>query len=1096
MIRVTSTKSFNAPGFSLISRFVVFATLLLTCLNPIYSQIGKNKKRPFRSILSSLPSGYSQVGTTQLYTSIVSDYYNSYTIDVMGKYQEKYYGSTYSNMGYRVAMKVNDNEAEYLDCKNGQELNGVKFSCTVTQQGELARISYIVTNTNSEEVTLSLGTHADVQIGDNDRAPLSIRKDTYNNSYGINMKDGNGAQLCVLFGSGLSGVTPVSDFWFGQYNANSSPYEMVGNYQQSYYWMEENGSYDSVMGWCWKNRKLAAGDTTTFSYLIGVGEVDLSPKSDFVATPEDPISWNNIEIPHLITLEGTYESPAGVDGKIEYSIEDNSEWHALTELLPSGTTFKNDLVAVFNPEKKIHTINFRTIDNVGNASLLPPIEYIDINHVDFTGIEDLIYNGTEQIQEHISASLQEGQYSCEYTSNKDAGEASLIISGVFPYTIGYKHFNFNIQPCPLSGYITIKDNNITYTGNKLFPAWTFSDEALSSLLLESKDYKVSYSDNLKPGTGRIIVEGIGNYTGRLENTFTINKASFSDELVRFVMPEEDICYDGQEHTATANTMEGVGECTFTYTLHNDSNPLEATPKEEGQYDVYVEIAEGDYYYGIQKKYLGSFSIYQFNDEEWKMLTLIANQLNESGMVEPWDTGQGKKAVTTFKGLKIKEGHVIEIDLHERNLKGELPKSIFSFPHIIEIDLSNNQLTDSISDSFVATSESLEVLNLSKNELKGNVGQLASRFKNLTALNVSNNNFSEISPAISKKVINLDYSQQEINKVLEYNYSKMSVRDFFEKVPSLLLYNHKNNKQDENLVFYLYKVNDKNAIENSPYMVLDIGQDYASFMMTQTNYFETQNGALLVGKVLDKYNKEKTICSIKFKLSFDMGDCDYESGVTINDLQATILYCFNDLEAQAFNATAADTYTDGIINVQDVVATANIILDQDAEVEISSKTATMSMQKLSKNNNEATCAIYNKNGKVILVVNEPIAALNIQASQPTNWNLVGLGLTQVEKGNKVVAYSLSSHLIPIGVYEIGTCPADSRILKADLSNEHAKPVKVNINSNVATQIAVPIVDRDNEHDNLLYNISGQRVGKDHKGIVIVKSHTNHFKRINQ
>ena len=120
MIRVTSTKSFNAPGFSLISRFVVFATLLLTCLNPIYSQIGKNKKRPFRSILSSLPSGYSQVGTTQLYTSIVSDYYNSYTIDVMGKYQEKYYGSTYSNMGYRVAMKVNDNEAEYLDCKNGQ----------------------------------------------------------------------------------------------------------------------------------------------------------------------------------------------------------------------------------------------------------------------------------------------------------------------------------------------------------------------------------------------------------------------------------------------------------------------------------------------------------------------------------------------------------------------------------------------------------------------------------------------------------------------------------------------------------------------------------------------------------------------------------------------------------------------------------------------------------------------------------------------------------------------------------------------------------------------------------------------------------------
>lgn len=1060
------------------------------------SQVRKSKKKPFRSILSNLPSEYSQVGTTQLYTALIQGDYDCYNIDVMGKYQGNYYGSTYANMGYRIAMKVNNNNALYLDSKNGQVVNGVKFSCTITQQGELAKINYIVTNTNTEEVTISLGTHADVQIGDNDRAPLSIRKDTYKNSYGINMTDGNGAQLCVLLGSGLSGVTPVSDFWFGQYNANNYPEQMVGDYQQSNYWMIENGNYDSVMGWCWKNKKLAAGTTTTFSYLIGVGEVDLSPKSDFVATPDDPASWNNIEIPHLITLEGTYESPAGVDGKIEYSIEDNDEWKALTELIPSGTSFKNSLIAVFNPERKIHTINFRTVDNVGNASLLPPIEYTDINYVDFTGIEDLVYNGKEQFQEHISSPLDEEQYSCEYSSNQDAGKASMIISGVFPYTIGYKHFDFNILPCPLTGGLLIDDNNIAYTGNSLYPSWKFSESTLSSELSEGKDYNVTYSDNITPGTGHIIVEGKGNYTGRLENTFTINKASFTDNLVTFILPEEDICYDGYEHAATASTTKGVGLCIFTYTLHNDDIPLASAPIEEGQYDIYVEIAEGDYYYGISKKYLGSFFIYQFNDEEWKLLTQLVEQLNTLGMNEPWDLSQGKVAASSFQGLKVKEGHVIGIDLHDRNLKGELPKILFSFPHITEINVSNNQLTDSISGTFVTRNESLETLNLSNNKFKGNIGLLAACFKNLTTLNVSNNNFSQISPAISKKVTNLDYSHQEISEVLEYNYSKMTTSDFMSKVPTLLLYDYGNYELDEGLVFYLFKVNDKNIIADVPYMVLAIGEDYALFMMTKDNYFETENGALLVGKILDKYDKkEEKASSIKFKLYFDKGDSDYESGVTINDLQATILYCFNEIGNKAFNATAADTYTDGIINVQDVVATANIILNQEANGETNAKTANKSKLKSSQADTEASCAIYNKNGKIILVAKEPIAALSIQSSKHANWDLTSLGLTQIERNNKVVAYSLSKQSIPIGVHEIGTCSEDARILKADLSNEHAQAISVNIN-NEATRINAPTIDENDENGCTFYNISGQRVDKNHKGIIIVKSPTQHFKRINQ
>lgn len=137
-------------------------------------------------------------------------------------------------------------------CNNGEIYNGVLFSSYVEQQGELARMCYSLTNTNSVDVTISLGAYADVMIGSNDRAPISRRKDQLENTYGLTMKDGYGAQLCVLFGAGLAGVSKVDDFWFGNYGYNSNAYNIVGNYERSDNFMIENGSYDSAMGWCWK----------------------------------------------------------------------------------------------------------------------------------------------------------------------------------------------------------------------------------------------------------------------------------------------------------------------------------------------------------------------------------------------------------------------------------------------------------------------------------------------------------------------------------------------------------------------------------------------------------------------------------------------------------------------------------------------------------------------------------------------------------------------------------------------------------------------------------------------------------------------------
>ena len=357
---------------------------------------------------SNLPSGYSQVGSTQLYYKL--NQLPNGGIDIIGYYEGYYYSSTFNDNGYKLAVMVGSNTTARVDCINGTTNHGVTVQPFIEQQGELARICYNVTNANESDVVISLGVYADVMIGRNDKAPISRRIDTFGQTYGLTMMDGDGAQLCVLFGSGLAGVAAVSDFWFGYYYQNFNTDQMIGNYSSGKNYMEENGTYDSGMGWCWKNKTIAAGSTVVFSYLIGVGDVNLEPNSSFEVTPDDPDGWNDLSRPHRLSLEGTYESPAGLDGVIDYAVEDSEEWTTLTDVLASGETFSTSFVATFDPSRPIHTIRFRTRDLVGNTTQLPPIEYKDVSFCSVGGIEDKTYTGEPLFQENLTCDLDGEEY--------------------------------------------------------------------------------------------------------------------------------------------------------------------------------------------------------------------------------------------------------------------------------------------------------------------------------------------------------------------------------------------------------------------------------------------------------------------------------------------------------------------------------------------------------------------------------------------------------------------------------------------------------------------------------------------------------------
>ena len=1059
---------------------------LFSSVVSIDAQVLKKKKAlRYRSVSSGMPSGYTQVGNTDLCYRIGGDsYYYDNSIDIQGKFNNYYYGSTYANGGYRVAMQVGNNAAMNLDCLNGSTIDGVKFEAEVIAQADLARVCYYITNTNDKDTTVSLGIHADVMIGNNDSAPIIRKVDTLGNTYGLALLDGNGAQLCVLFGTGLTGVTGVSDFWFGYYYLNWEAYQMVGNYSSGECYMLENSSYDSGMGWCWKNRTIPAGATVTFSWLIGVGDVKLEPNSSFEASPEDPDAWNDLSRLHVLTMEGEYESPAGLSGRIEYAVEESEEWIALTEMLESGSTFNDTVRAMFNPELSNHTIRFRTVEQVGNTTLLPSIVYPDVSFHDVSGISDKTYTGDSLFQTELSCDLEATKYAAKnYQNNVNVGTASFNIEGVFPYTIGRKTYTFTINPQPFSGEVVLAENSFVYNGQSFTPEWQFSNEHYANLEYD-RDYTLSWADNCLPGTATLTVTGKNNYTGSLSANFTIDKAPLTDNLYTLTLPEEDITYDEQSHGATITKSEGVGEPTVYYQKQGDNTPTTTQPSEPGDYIVYLEFADGSLYYGRERTQVGTFSIYQFSAEEWATLQTVLPQLTAMGWSQPWNVSQGMKSVSSLQGLTIEQGHVTGLNLAGQNLTGLFPYAVLALPQLQHLDLTANHLSGDLGLTAYAFAQqnptlmaNLQVLNISGNQFSGNLGIFANCFPNLHTLDASGNCLEDVYPMIPSSVTTLDISNQTISRVVPLHLSNLSVETIATKVPTILLYDHQNQTFTPNINLLC------TTQDNSWGMIMSYrnGQLAVPYVSEQNTYYGQDGDTLHVAVVDNNGTREGS--TFRIALSFDEGDGNFDGQVNILDLQSMLIFMFEEYANKPYNFTASNLWKDEVINVQDAVCMVNKLLDDNASPIRMAHHAKQNTESSS----EADASVFVEEGLLTIASAVPVSAFDIVVSTSQAGDLLpelkNKGFTcairQSNGQTHLVGYSLSGATLPIGKTAICRMIGGA-VTYAMLSDMDAQEIKVTTNSTV-TKLQYSIFHKQPKHE--VYRIplgAGHAIGIDATG----------------
>ena len=111
----------------------------------------------------------------------------------------------------------------------------------------------------------------------------------------------------------------------------------------------------------------------------------------------------------------------------------------------------------------------------------------------------------------------------------------------------------NINSCQISFEPVRK---YIYDGKEKKPEVIVKDESSQQLTL-SKDYKISYSDNIDAGEGNVTITGLGNYEGQVEKHFSIEKAEQNFELEK----QKYDLYVGD--TETIRLENAIGKVEFS-----------------------------------------------------------------------------------------------------------------------------------------------------------------------------------------------------------------------------------------------------------------------------------------------------------------------------------------------------------------------------------------------------------------------------------------------------------------------------------------------------------------------------------------------------
>ena len=122
--------------------------------------------------------------------------------------------------------------------------------------------------------------------------------------------------------------------------------------------------------------------------------------------------------------------------------------------------------------------------------------------------------------------VSDQDYIAAYENNTALGNGMITINGTGNYT-GTKVLKFKIQKQPMKNLdISLSEDSIVWAPELIFPEVTVQykeSSGIGTICEAGVDYKVTYPKQLKVGKNTITIKGMGNYTGTVTKTYTVQK---------------------------------------------------------------------------------------------------------------------------------------------------------------------------------------------------------------------------------------------------------------------------------------------------------------------------------------------------------------------------------------------------------------------------------------------------------------------------------------------------------------------------------------------------------------------------------------------
>lgn len=579
------------------------------------------------------------------------------------------------------------------------------------------------------------------------------------------------------------------------------------------------------------------------------------------------------------------------------------------------------------------------------------------------------------------------------------------------------------------------------------PTMTLKGRLLPDLVVES----VTLPEAAPAGTELTVTATIknqgagatteGEWTDRLY--YTINSTKWADRV-----QATDVIHEGNV------TVDGSYEVTFTMTVPDVESRTLRVFVEANTDKAAMESNTGNNY--TMSTTTATMTPVYVNAADLAVLRQLYNDFGGSGWNgTKWNISSELVSSSNWSGVTFdSNGYVKTINLQARGLAGSLSTSTpLSLPQLTTLNLSRNALTGDPS----------KYINNGTTPL-------------LTTVDLGYNQIDELSEALPMALtVTLKSQHRQYNSSgtlpgLDYlSAQTLYVGNRMEvEVPRIVGYNHSAQTFGNIQTLKVYKRDNMSQLLGN----LKWSDTYESYYYAGNVTVQPQVQDDEVVLVPAGGSLENSAYPARFHMV--LGDANLTGLVDVNDVQRTLNYIINT-GGGTFSLWAANTWDDDLINIQDIVCTVNIVLEnQGDQLQAAPRRAGQS---------GVPNFFYASGRNICLTAQDEISAFDlmlegVNSSQirlllnSTDWQMQ---TRDTEYGVRLVVFSPTGQTLPTGDTQILRMSAAGMPIGVQASNIDAEDVAIGV---VANPTGITELEQEGD-DSYVYDLTGRKV-KDNTG----------------